>query len=76
MVILISDVAEHFNCSTASAAKITQFLTKASNVHMVCKDVAIFSFCGVKYTLIRSENEWIMLRSTTARSTDLDDLLK
>lgn len=76
MVVLINDVAEHFNCSTASAAKITQLLKKSSDVYMGVKDVAIFTFCGVKHSLIKSENEWIMIHSTTARSTDLDDLLK
>ena len=76
MVILISDVAEHFNCSSASAAKITQLLMKSSDVYMTAKDIADFNFCGVKYSLIRSGDEWIMVHSTTARSTNLDDLLK
>lgn len=76
MAILINDVAEHFNCSSALAAKITQLLMKSSQVHMTVKNTVDFKFCDVNYSLIRSTDEWIMLHSTITRSTDLDDLLK
>lgn len=76
MVILISDVAEHFNCSSASAAKITQLLMRSSDVYMAVRGIVDFNFCNVKYSLIRSGDEWIMVHSTTARSNNLDDLLK
>ena len=44
MVILIDDIAEHFNCSTASAAKITQCLMKSHDVTMAAKGVVDFKF--------------------------------
>lgn len=75
MIILINDVVEHFNCSLNSAAKITRFLTKASNVNMNIKDTVDFKFCGVMYSLSRHEGDWIMIRSLVTRSTDLDDVL-
>jgi hypothetical protein len=75
MVILINDVAEHFNCSPISAAKITRYLTRSSDVDMKTKGVVDFKFAGVTYTLTRHEYDWIMIRSTTMRSTNLDDVL-
>ncbi len=75
MIILISDVAEHFNCSPVSAAKITRFLMRSSNVNMTVKDVVDFKFCGVTYSLTRHEGDWIMVRSVVTRSTNLDDVL-
>ena len=75
MVILIGDIAEHFNCSTASATKITQYLMKSHDVTMAAKGVVDFKFAGVLYTLSRLEDEWVMVRSTVTRSTDLDDVL-
>lgn len=75
MVILISDVAEHFTCSPVLAAKITRFLMRSSDVCMKIKGVADFKFCGVTYTLTREEGNWTMVRSTVTRSTNLDDVL-
>ena len=75
MVILISDVEEHFNCSTISAAKITRLLMRSSDVCMKIKGVANFKFCGVTYTLTRQEGDWVMARLTVTRSSSLDDVL-
>lgn len=75
MVILISDVAEHFNCSPISAAKIARFLMKSSDVYMNTKGTVDFKFCGVTYTLTRHEGDWVMVRSMVTRSTNLDDVL-
>ena len=75
MVILISDVAEHFNCSTTSSAKITKILNKSCDVNMILKGVIEFKFCGVRYSLIKSEDEWIMVRSTIIKGNNLDDVL-
>lgn len=75
MVILISDVAEHFNCSTISAAKITQLLMRSSDVCMKTRGVVDFKFCGVMYTLSRPEDDWVMVRSTVTRNTNLDDVI-
>lgn len=75
MVILISDVEEHFNCSSISAVKITRLLMRSSDVCMKVKGVADFKFCGVMYTLTSQEGEWIMVRSTVTRSANLDDVL-
>lgn len=41
MIILISDVEEHFNCSLISAAKTTWFLTRPSDVCMEIKGLLI-----------------------------------
>lgn len=75
MVITISDVAEHFNCSLISAAKITRFLTGSHDVDMTTKGVIDFKFCGVTYTLSRLEDDWVMVRLMVTRSTNLDDVL-
>lgn len=75
MVILISDVANHFNCSHSSAAKITLFLTKATDVNMNVKGTIDFRFCGVTYTLTRYDGDWVMARSMITRSSNLDDVL-
>lgn len=75
MVILIEDVADHFTCSLASAAKITRFLMKASDINMNVKNAIDFKFCGVMYTLSRHEGDWVMVRSMVTRSTNLDDVL-
>jgi len=75
MIILISDVAEHFNCSSVLAAKITRVLMRSSDVCMKIKGTVDFKFCGVIYTLTRRDGDWIMVRSTTTRSTSLDDVL-
>lgn len=75
MVILISDVAEHFNCSPISAAKITRFLMRSSDVCMKTRGVVDFKFCGVTYSLTRHEGDWIMVRSMVTRSMNLDDVL-
>ncbi len=75
MIILISDVAEHFNCSTTSAVKITRFLMKATDVNMITKKTVDFKFCGVMYTLSRLEDDWVMVRSLVTQSTNLDDVL-
>lgn len=76
MVFSIQDVAEHFNCSPISASKISNILTKASDVSMVVKDIVDFNFCGVKYSLIRSNGEWILIRSTVTRSINLEGVLR
>lgn len=75
MLILINDVAEHFNCSIASAAKITQCLMKSHDATMAAEGVVDFKFAGVLYTLSRLDGEWVMVRSVVTRSTDLDDVL-
>lgn len=75
MVILISDVANHFNCSPGSAAKITNLLMKSSDVNMAVEGIVDFNFCGVRYSLIRSDHEWVMVRSTVTKSSNIDDVL-
>lgn len=75
MIILISDVGDHFNCSPILAAKITRVLMRSSDVCMKTKGVVDFKFCGVAYTLTREEDDWIMVRSTATRSSNLDDVL-
>lgn len=75
MTAFIQDVAEHFNCSLILADKIIRLLMKSSNVCMKNKGVVDFKFCGILYTLSRSEDDWVMVRSMVTRSTDLDDLL-
>lgn len=75
MIILINDIANHFNCSPNSAAKITNFLMRSRDVTMTTKGVVEFKFCGITYTLSRSDGEWIMVRSSVMRSTNLDDVL-
>ena len=75
MIILISDVAEHFTCSPVLAAKITRFLMKATDVNMSVKNTVDFKFCGVMYTLTKHVDDWIMVRSTVTQSTTLDDVL-
>lgn len=75
MVILIGDVVEHFNCSLISAAKITRFLMKATDVNMNTKNMVDFKFCGIMYTLSRHDGDWIMVRSISTRSSNLDDVL-
>lgn len=74
MIILISDVEEHFNCSTISAAKITRFLMKATDVNMNTKNIVDFKFCGIMYTLSKHDDDWIMVRSMSIRSSNLDDV--
>ena len=74
MIILISDVAEHFNCSLISAAKITRFLMKATDVNMNTKNMVDFKFCGTMYTLSKHDGDWIMVRSMSTRSSNLDDM--
>lgn len=74
MIILISDVAEHFNCSLIQAAKITRFLMKATDVNMNTKNMADFKFCGIMYTLSKHDGDWIMVRSMSTRSSNFDDM--
>lgn len=74
MVILISDVAEHFNCSLTSAAKITRFLMKATDVNMNTKNMVDFKFCGIMYALSKHDDDWIMVRAMSTRSSNLDDV--
>lgn len=74
MIILIGDVVEHFNCSLISAAKITRFLMKATDVNMNTKNMVDFKFCGIMYTLSRHDGDWIMVRSISTRSSNLDDV--
>lgn len=74
MIILIGDVVEHFNCSLISAAKITRFLMKATDVNMNTKNMVDFEFCGIMYTLSRHDGDWIMVRSISTRSSNLDDV--
>lgn len=74
MIILINDVADHFNCSLISAAKITRFLMKATDVNMSIKNTVDFKFVGVMYTLSKHDGDWIMVRSMTTRSSNIDDI--
>nr|DAK81916.1 MAG TPA: hypothetical protein [Caudoviricetes sp.] len=75
MVILINDVAQHFNCSIISADKIIRLLMKATDINMNTKNTVDFKFCGVMYTLSRHDGDWIMVRSMTTRSSNLDDTI-
>lgn len=76
MIIYVRDVAEHFSCDYATATKITNFLLKASDVCMAVEDIVDFSFCGVRYSLLRTATDWVLIRSTTARAENIDDVLK
>ena len=76
MIICVRDVAEHFSCDYATATKITNFLLKASDVSMAVEDIVDFSFCGVRYSLLRTATDWVLIRSTTARAENIDDILK
>ena len=76
MIITIKDVEEHFDCSLASAAKITNILLKAVDVRMDIKKSADFNFAGTKYTLIRTKNDWCLIRYRLERSNNLDDLIR
>lgn len=75
MVIVIKDVAEHFNCDILSANKIIRLIMKSSEVYMDKKGTIDFKFCGVMYSLTRSDDNWIMTRSLTIISDKLEDLL-
>lgn len=75
MVIVIKDVAEHFDCDILSANKIVRFLMKSSEVYMDKKGTVDFKFCGVMYSLTRSDDNWIFTRSVTTISDKLEDLL-
>lgn len=44
MVIVIKDVAEHFNCDILSANTITRLLAKSSEVYMHKKEPLTLSF--------------------------------
>ena len=75
MDIHIGDVVNNFNCDYVTATKITNILLRATNVSMLVKDMAEFSFCGVQYCLIKSKDGWIMARGLTVRSENIDDVL-
>lgn len=76
MIINIRDVAEHFSCDYATATKINNFLLKASDVCMAVEDIVDFSFCGVRYSLLRTATDWVLIRSTTVRAENIDDVIK
>lgn len=76
MIIHIRDVANHFSCDFATATKISNFLLKASDVSMVVEDIVDFSFCGVRYSLLRTAKDWVLIRSMTVRAENIDDVLK
>lgn len=76
MIVTIPDVAENFDCDFDTATKITNFLLKASNVSMAVKNIVDFRFCGVRYALCKTGDEWVMIRSTAARSENIDDILE
>lgn len=76
MVIHISDVADHFSCDYRAAIKITNILLKSEDVSMVVDDIVDFSFCGMRHSLIRTDNDWVLTRSVTVRSENLEDVLK
>lgn len=75
MVIVIKDVAEHFDCDILSANKIIRLLVSSSEVYMDKKGTVDFKFCGVMYSLTRSDDNWIITRSVTTISDKLEDLL-
>ena len=76
MIIHISDVADHFSCDYATSIKITNLLLKASDVSMAVDDIVDFSFCGVRYSLLSTVTDWVLIRSTTVRVENIDDILK
>lgn len=75
MVIVIKDVAEHFDCDILSANKIVRLLVNSSEAYMDKKGTVDFKFCGVMYSLTRSNDNWIITRSVTTISDKLEDLL-
>lgn len=75
MVIVIKDVAEHFDCDILSANKIVRLLVNSSEAYMDKKGTVDFKFCGVMYSLTRSDDNWIITRSVTTISDKLEDLL-
>lgn len=75
MVIVIKDVAEHFDCDILLANKIIRLLMKSSEVYMDKKGTVDFKFCGVMYSLTRSDDRWFMTRSVTVMSDKLEDVL-
>lgn len=75
MVIVIKDVAEHFDCDILSANKIIRLLVSSPEVYMDKKGTVDFKFCGVMYSLTRSDDNWIITRSVTTISDKLEDLL-
>ena len=75
MIVVVQDVAEHFNCNGLTAAKITRFLMRCSDIHMDTEKEIDFSFCGVRYCLIKTLNDWLMIRSVTKSSEDIDEVL-
>lgn len=75
MVIIIKDVAEHFDCDILSANMITRILMNSSEVYMDKKGIVDFKFCGVMYSLTKSDENWIMTRSVTTISNKLVDVL-
>lgn len=75
MVIVPEDVAHHFNCDLDSAAKITRILVSSTDVSMIVPDIVDFTFCGVSYSLVRTIDEWVMIRAVSTRSSNLEDVL-
>ena len=72
---VIKYVADHFNCDILSANKIIRVLMKSSEVYMDKKRTVDFKFCGVMYSLTKSDDIWIMTRSVTTISDKLEDVL-
>lgn len=75
MIIVVNDVANHFNCDSLTAAKITRFLMRSSDVVMCEKGVIDFKFCGVTYSLTKTGTDWLMVRAVTVRGENVDDVL-
>ena len=75
MNITIEDVANHFRCDTHSAFKIAKLLSSSTDTSMIVPDIADFTFAGVRYSLLRTQDEWVLVRSTTVRSANLEDII-
>lgn len=75
MIITINDVANHFNCDSLTAAKITRFLMRSSDLVMDEKGVIDFKFCGVTYSLTKTETDWLMVRAVIVRGENIDAVL-
>nr|DAN01215.1 MAG TPA: hypothetical protein [Caudoviricetes sp.] len=39
------------------------------------KGVIDFEFCGVTYSLTKTETDWLMVRAVTVRGENIDDVL-
>lgn len=75
MISDIKGVADHLNCDIISADKVNRVLMKATEVYMGLEGTVDFKMCGVMHSLTKLDDEWIITRSVTARSTNLSDLI-